>query len=516
MAPMDFRHDATGRYAGTATTVSGKTVAHSNRSVLSLAMKWSLAIALLVAFGMGALGWYLINQQERAFDRQTSQLGDLLAEQLARSAAEPLLAEDAFALELLVRRQLDDQLVIGAAVFDRDGRLRIEAGRLPAFTAQAEVEPASIDDRGESVPTNPGAPRNVDVPPLDASLHTRPVRFQDLVAGRVVLGLNRAPLEQDRRSLIGVMLWTTLGLILLIVGLAFPLARWMSAPIRRLARGEQEPTLPQSPVLLVEDRRQDELGEIARRIQRLSTDAAGKRQVETMLHRYLSPGVVRSVLSRPNGMDLGGRALHGSVLFCDIVDFTRLSRGLTPTQVGALVNDYFGAFARAGAWCGGTVDKFIGDCVMILFGVPEPERRHALSAVVCASAIVRLAEAINLRRRALGQPTVRFRVAINSGEMLAGNLGSLERMEFTVVGSSVNLASRLCERTPEDGLAITPDTLAEPGVSECARVEVMPALRLKGYDRPVAPYLINGLNPAGEARVRACLEAVTEQTLETV
>lgn len=515
---MADRHETTGHPVAAADPAPGQATGASNRSVLSLAVKWSLAIALLLVFGMGALGWYLINQQERAFDRQIARLGDLLAEQLARSAAEPLLADDVFALELLVRRQLDDQLVVGAAVLDRDGQRRVEAGRLPAFAAEAvSALPGTV--AGFVVPpSGPGAAGSVEpgAEPLNASLHTRPVRFQGLVAGHVVLGLNRAPLDQDRRHLIGAMVWTTLGLILLIVGLAFPLARWMSAPIRRLARGEQELVAPQSPVFLLEDHRRDELGEIARRIQRLSSDAAGKQQVESMLHRYLSPGVVRSVLSQPNGMDLGGRALSGSVLFCDIVDFTRLSRGLTPTQVGALVNDYFGAFARAGAWCGGTVDKFIGDCVMILFGVPEPEKRHALSAVVCASAIVRLAEAINLRRRALGQPTVRFRVAVNSGEMLAGNLGSLERMEFTVVGSSVNLASRLCERTPEGGLAITPDTLAEPGVRECARVEVMPELQLKGYDRPVAPYLIHGLNEAGEARVRACLEAVTEQTPEPI
>ncbi|MFM1891407.1 MAG: hypothetical protein RLZ44_484, partial [Pseudomonadota bacterium] len=306
----------------------------ASRTTLSLAVKWTLAIALLLILGMGLLGAYLIAEQEVAFERQTARLGELLTEQLGRSVAEPLLADDRFNLELLVRRQLDDRLVVGAAVLDAEGVWQARAGMVPE-----SVSGLPLVGEGTTVRRLKAVGQGL----VTATVHVRPVRFQDVVPGYVVLSLNREPLERDRNTLIQAMATTTLALIVLIVLLAFPLARWMSDPIRRLAQADEAVVLPAIPEL--DEQRLDELGHLARRLRRLTADAAGKRHVEEALHRYLSPGIARSVLSHPEGQNLGGRALHGSVLFCDIVDFTRMSRDLAPDEVGALVNDYFGAFA---------------------------------------------------------------------------------------------------------------------------------------------------------------------------
>jgi adenylate cyclase len=467
----------------------------------SLAAKWTLAIALLLVLGMGLLGAYLIGQQERAFERYSSRLGELLADQLARSASEPLMADDAFQLELLVRRQLDQDLVIGAAVLGHDGAQRASAGFVPVG---AQRLAGNMDD-GETVVRMSSSERA-------ASTYVRPVTFQDVHAGHVLLSLNRSPLERDRRVLVNALVATTVLLIVFVGLLAVPLARWMSSPIRRLADWEPDGDT------VMEARRHgvrepaDELTLLAERLQRLSIDAAAKRQIEAALNRYLSPGVARSVLAAPEHRRLEAQAVRGSVLFCDIVDFTRLARQRPPQELAALVNDYFGAFAMAGALCHGTVDKFIGDSVMILFGVPDADPEHALNAVVCGQAIVRLAEAINVRRAALGLPTVSFRVAVNSGEMQAGNLGSLERMEFTVLGDTVNLASRLCARTPADRLVVSSATLAETGEVAAMQTEPLGPLRLKGYDEPVTAYAVTGLDDATEARVADCLAAVNEAT----
>jgi adenylate cyclase len=179
-----------------------------------------------------------------------------------------------------------------------------------------------------------------------------------------------------------------------------------------------------------------------------------------------------------------------------------------------LVNDYFGSFARAGSFCKGTVNKFIGDCVMILFGVPEPDNQHALNAVICGQAIIQLAAEINAQRRNTGQPTVEFRIAVNSGLMLAGNLGSSERMEFTVVGNSVNLAARLCEQAEVNQLVLTPDTMAEPGVTEQVTPALLPRLDLKGYERPMSPYRVAAVSEQLDKKVRSCV-AASATTLRT-
>jgi adenylate cyclase len=472
--------------------------AATSRPIISIAAKWTLAIALLLVLGMGLLGAYLIVQQEQAFDRHSRQLGELLADQLARSAAEPLMADDVLQLEMLVRRQLDQGLVLGAAVFDPAGEVRVSAGAVPTGQGAA--------------PARSGPGTEVDGA---ASVHVQPIVFQDVRAGHVALSLDRASLERDRRLLVSALVATTVLLIAFTGLLAIPLANWMSGPIRRLADWTPDTDAGAGGQAAIEAQLpRDEVSLLAQRLRRLSLDAAAKQAIEAALNRYLSPDIARSVLADPGQAQLQGKALRGSVLFCDIVDFTRLSRRLPPGQLAALVNDYFGAFARAGAFCGGTVDKFIGDSVMMLFGVPEPDEKHALNAVVCGLAIVRLADAINVRRQALGLPAVAFRLAINSGLMQAGNLGSLERMEFTVLGDSVNLAARLCARCPAGELVISADTLNEPGVRAQATTEPLGPLQLKGYDEPVTAHVVRGLASAPAARVEACLATVNEAVPE--
>jgi adenylate cyclase len=102
---------------------------------------------------------------------------------------------------------------------------------------------------------------------------------------------------------------------------------------------------------------------------------------------------------------------------------------------------------------------------------------------------------------------VEFRVAVNSGLMLAGNLGSSERMEFTVLGNSVNLASRLCEQAPVNQLVLTPDSVAESGIIEQVSAALLPQIELKGYERPMSPYLVAGVSKELEKRIRTCVEA---------
>ena len=476
------------------------------RIPLSLAVKWTLVLALFLATGMGLLGVSLIAEQEAAFDRQASRLGGLLADQLARSSAEPLLAEDLFALEMMVRRQLDDRLVVGAAVFDAQGWPQAVAGIKPEVDDDISLLLKNTGDR-DWLLHEPGTPTDVA-----ASVYVREIMFQKVLAGYVLLSLDRAPLEQDRRMLVRAMATATVGLIVVLGFLAFPLARWMSEPIRRLvAAAEPSVLLPSSDT--APKQHADDIINLERRMHRLSENV---RSAETALTRYVSPPVARSALAGPHGLRIGGQASKGSVLFCDLVSYTRMSRILEPDQVVELVNDYFGAFANAGDYFAGTVDKFIGDCVMIVFGVPETDKRHAINAISCGRAIVRLVEAISVSRAAVGLPVVKFRMAINSGPMHAGNFGSPDRMEFTVIGNTVNLASRLSERSPQNKLIVSRQTLNEPGVRDVVETHALEPVTLKGYDEAYTPHQVVTMDCEYEAQVELCVQAVTGLRTETI
>ena len=464
----------------------------------SLAFKWTIVLAIFVAMGMGLLGTFLIAEQEAAFERQTARAGGMLADQLARASAEPLLADDRFALELLVRRELDDQLVLGAAVFDSEGWPQAVAGIKPEVDDELSLLLKNTAGR-DWLLHEPDARSGVQ-----ASVFVRPIKFKEVIAGYALLSLDRGSLERDRRMLINAMIAATSGLIFVIGFAAFPLARWMSEPIRRLAEesGSNDSWAVQAGL---EAKPADEVKHIRQNLRR---QKAMTHVAEDALRRYVSPNVARTALAGPDGMSLQSRTLNGSVLFCDIVAFTRLSQELDSPELVELVNDYFGAFASAGTFFAGTVDKFIGDCVMILFGAPDPDDRHALNAISCGRAIVRLIEAITVNRRTTGRRTVAFRLAVNSGPMQAGNLGSLQRMELTVIGETVNLASRLGERSPLNELVISDLALEEPSVREHTNTRLLTPVLLKGYDDPVSAHIVDSMAPAYEAQIEDCLEAV--------
>ena len=198
-------------------------------------------------------------------------------------------------------------------------------------------------------------------------------------------------------------------------------------------------------------------------------------------------------------VQLGGRHVSGSVLFADIVGYTEMTRQLTPADTAQLLNEYFSHISRASALYHGTVDKFMGDCAMLVFDVPEHDDEHCYHAVACGVLIQRLVDELNAMRASHGLFPVRFRLGINTGEMLAGNLGSRERMEYTVVGDAVNLASRLCD-VAQPGELVISEAVYRCCVEDKQTVEVhgQRTLRVKNVPDEVLAYGVSGLGRDAE------------------
>ncbi len=175
-------------------------------------------------------------------------------------------------------------------------------------------------------------------------------------------------------------------------------------------------------------------------------EAEAERALRLRLQHFLSPLVVDEVLTDPDKYELKGKDVEVSVLFADICGFTSLCENLSPHQVMEMLNRIFHNFGEVIFGNEGTLNQIAGDAVMAIFGTPKEQADHADKAVEAA---IRLQDAMESLR--FGDDiTLRIRVGINSGKVTAGSLGSVERMEYTVIGDTVNLANRLC-------------TLAEPG-----------------------------------------------------
>jgi adenylate cyclase len=212
-----------------------------------------------------------------------------------------------------------------------------------------------------------------------------------------------------------------------------------------------------------------------------------------VLARRVSPALLADILREPGplGTQLGGSRARCAVLFADLVGFTPLSDQLAPPALFALLNRYFEAIAAAVIAEEGLLDKFIGDALMAEFGVPRSrgDAAEALAAVRAALAMQAALERLNGELREQGQPTLRQGIGIHLGEVIAGNLGSSQRLEFTVVGAAVNLASRLeslSRRFPHCPVLISGEVLAL--LPDQFDVEPLGEHLLKGWPHPIAVY----------------------------
>ena len=168
-----------------------------------------------------------------------------------------------------------------------------------------------------------------------------------------------------------------------------------------------------------------------------------KRQIRQAFSKYLDPNVVEQVVSNPDKLKLGGEKLELSVLFSDIRGFTSISEKLKPEQLVSLLNEYLTEMTGIVLENKGLLDKYIGDAVMAVFGAPLHNDRHAYDACNAALEMMSRLKKLNEQWKERGIPVLDIGIGINTGEMVAGNMGSVERFDYTVMGDNVNLASRL-------------------------------------------------------------------------
>jgi adenylate cyclase len=174
----------------------------------------------------------------------------------------------------------------------------------------------------------------------------------------------------------------------------------------------------------------------------LLEDNSREREVRRLLSNTLSANVAEKLLE-DGKLSLGGRLARASILFSDIRGFTRLSQDLGAEGIVALLNEYFSYMEDVLKADGGFIDKYIGDAIMALFGVPVSQGNDADAAVRGGIKMVEALEVLNTDRVARGQPAIKIGIGIATGDVIAGNIGSPSRMNYTVIGDAVNLASRI-------------------------------------------------------------------------
>jgi adenylate cyclase len=250
------------------------------------------------------------------------------------------------------------------------------------------------------------------------------------------LAAELAPFRELRRYLVvlfaaGFAL-SALAAVLVARGVSRPVLQ-LASGVRRVAAGDYAGR--------VDIEQQDEIGQLATAFNAMARDLQDRERVRDLLGKVVSPAIAEQLLRGP--IELGGEEREVTILFADVRNFTRLCEGIPATAVLALLNRYLTRITEVIEAYGGVVDKYVGDAVMALFGAPLPCKDHASRAVGAALAMLDASRELNLGLEAEGLPSLRIGVGINTARVVAGNMGSMSRMNYTVIGDGVNLAARL-------------------------------------------------------------------------
>ncbi|NOY66843.1 MAG: HAMP domain-containing protein [Gammaproteobacteria bacterium] len=471
---------------------------------IPIAIKLAIAIGILLTIAMSMLGALIVNNQTQLLNRQIHSTGRTVVQQMAESAKELLLANDVLQLEILAYNLGTSENIIGTAIYSTDLKLLASSGQNP-FQSHAPYENKKKSFFTGSPKTLEWQMENSTKGQLDAISFMSPVHFKDLTAGHVLISFSRNGINQAIHEVVRSIITVTALLIIIGIIISYLLGKRLTRPIQHLLDASRAIDEGQYDIQLT-SQRNDEIGYLMNSLNNMAHGMIQKEQVEAAFNRHVSPNIAKEILSNLDEVKLGGTHVFSTVLFVDIVGFTATSESLAPQAVAELLNEFYSYVTHSVHLFKGTIDKYIGDCAMVVFGVPEPDEDHVYHAIAYAVFLQRMTKHINKIRAAQNKPPIHYRIGINCGEMLAGNMGSSTRMQYTVVGDSVNLASRLAAIADTDQIMISEETYMIPNVKRRIIAQKYQSLSVRGKIKPVSTYLVHDVREAEQIKIEKLID----------
>jgi len=274
-----------------------------------------------------------------------------------------------------------------------------------------------------------------------------------------------------------------------VMSLTFLLVSLLTGPLRILHQGVQELAKGNLEVNIpaVSD---DEIGDLTGEFNIMVKSLKEQEIMKDMFSKYLSPDIAEYVLKNRESISFGGEVRYLSVMFADIRGFTSFSESFPPADIVRFLNSYLTRMVDIIFRHKGTLDKFLGDGVLAIYGAPLADKDHAINAVRSGLDMIRHIEEYNRQRMKWGERPMYIGVGINTGEAIIGNIGSKQRTEYTVIGDTVNTASRLEGLARDNELLITAATMEK--VKDYADCRFKGKYTVKNKKDPVDVYLVKG------------------------
>lgn len=455
-----------------------------------IAYKLAIIMTLLISSSMIMLGTVIVNNQTHLLQRQMDRFANTVIEQFSNNSKELVMSDDILSLMLILNNLNSQDNILSTVVFSDEGKIISSAGHISTKANMRLYEKYAKNENDKINFNLYWKNENNNGELIEVSSYIRPIKFKNVVAGHALITFSTAEIKETISEMVNAIIIATIVMIILGIFVSLHMGRRISKPINSLMDASIEISKGNYQYQ-IEGKRNDELGNLTTAVNSMADGLYEKTQVESALSKYMSKNIANEVMGNLTNIQLGGQHVVASVIFADIVGFTELSENYPAEQIAGILNDYFSYITLACEMYQGTIDKYMGDCAMMIFGVPNKDESHKLHAVYCAIMIQKLVQRINQIRINSQQLAISFRISVNSGTMLAGNLGSDDRMQYTVVGESVNLASRLQTIAEKNQTIVTSEFYKDPDIQWRLIAKKYKSIKLKGIKKEVSTYLIS-------------------------
>lgn len=455
---------------------------------IGLRLKLTLPVVFLILVIMFSISFLFGLRHEQTLRSEMKRRAVRIAQTAGTMSLIPLPGVPAWTLSksfVPLVPQLDPN-VLYIVVFDELGKVQaasINQTLLKGLLKQEEI--ASAEKELISEVTDARAIKEERSGPSRwGSLLPVEVGLQPDGRGKVVVGFSLEEVEREVSSSRRTALGLTLGFVVLGGVVAVAVASSITQPIQVLVRGMEE-VRKGNLAADVEIPNKDEIGALANSFNFMIAGLRERDRIKGTFQRFVSSQVAEKVLGAKD-IVLTGERRRASILFADIRGFTSMSERLAPEEIVSMLNEYFTVMVDIIITHEGNLDKFIGDAMMAIFGAPLRHPDDPLRAVRTAVDMQRALLELNEERDRRGAEAIYIGIGIATGDVVAGNIGSEKRMEYSVIGDEVNLAARIQSKSGKQKILICPETF-KAVQGEMKTIPLEPVM-LKGKSHPVQIY----------------------------
>lgn len=445
-------------------------------------VKLATLSALLIVLVISVITYFILEKQKEQFAAELMNLGTNMTHIVANNSADKLLGQEELELFRLVKDISENKHVQYALVTDRNNLIKAHTNiervnkaytsppGLLFFKSKEKVEIGSFFQNGEAV-----------------FFFEQPITYQNLEVGKVHLAISQHTILKSIQNARSFILVLTIIIVAIGILLSIAFSIYFSRPIRRL----QETTKILADGNFqhrVSVKRNDELGDLASAFNTMAEGLSERETIRETFGKYVTPEIRDEILS--GRIPLDGERRTATVLFSDLRDFTPYVEECSPEEVIQGLRSYFTEMEKAIRINGGLVLQYLGDEIEAVFGVPLACEDHAQKALTAALDMRACLEQLNEIRAQEGLRKFRHGIGIHTGEVLAGNSGSQNRLSYTLIGDTVNLTSRLQELTKKFKCDILASEETVKNLTGSFDLEREEPQMVKGYSKPVTVYRV--------------------------